>query len=232
KPQVIFNNGNIGGVYNNPTRPTTFTLNQPHVITLIQNYHWNNAKGSMPGTIALRDQTGKTYGPWQAKGSPGQGGVPNAYWTVYPNITLPAGTYTVIDSEPSTWAQNSGSNGAGHTKIEGYPVSGGGNQQTGSNIPQGGMITAEFVNNSTQNVHIFVDGQDTFGPHNRVIPNERKKINIKAPSQGGFIKFNAGRNGQVLATCRWEYDPNAISGRMPIVTFNEPNRLSCLTGLR
>ena len=122
KGQVIFNNGNIAGVYNNPTRPTTFIVNQPHVITLIQNYHWNNARGSTPGTIALRDQSGRTYGPWQAKGSPGQGGVPNAYWTVYPNITLPAGTYTVIDSEPSTWAQNSGSNGAGFTRVEGYPA--------------------------------------------------------------------------------------------------------------
>ncbi len=123
KGKVIFNNWNIAGVYNNPTRPTTFTLNQSYVITLIQNYHWNNAKGSTPGTIALKDQSGRIYGPWQAKGTPGQGGVPNANWNVYPNITLSAGTYTVIDSEPSTWSQNIGSNGAGFTRIEGYPAS-------------------------------------------------------------------------------------------------------------
>ncbi len=122
KANVIFNNGNISGVYNNPTKPTIFTISQPYVITKIVNYHWNNARAATPGTIALRDQSGRTYGPWQSKGSPGQGGVPNAYWTVYPNITLPAGTYTVIDSQPSTWAQNSGSGGAGHTQIEGYPV--------------------------------------------------------------------------------------------------------------
>ncbi len=237
--KMLFNNGNISGVYNNPTKPTTFNINQPHVITLIQNYHWNNAKGSAPGTIGLRDQNGRTYGPWQSKGSPGQGGAPNVYWTVYPNITLPAGTYTIIDSNPSTWAQNSGSNGAGHTRIEGYPVSSAGNQQTGgqstgnnSNQSQKNL-TAEFKNSSgNQNIHIFVEGQDSFGPHNRITPGATIKVNIKAPSQGGFIKFAAGRNGQVLATCRWEYDPDTISGRMPVVTFNEPNRLSCTTGLR
>jgi hypothetical protein len=232
KGNVIFDNGNIGGVYNNPTKATVFTINQPHVITLIQNYHWNNAKGSTPGTIAVKSQSGKMYGPWQAKGSPGQGGVPNAYWTVYPNITLPAGTYTVIDSTPSTWAQNSGSNGAGFTRIEGYPVSGGGGQQSGNTIQQGRTITAEFVNSSPQNIHIFVEGQDTFGSHNRITPNERKRVNIKAPAQAGFIKFNAGRNGQVLASCRWEYDPDNISGRIPVVTFSEPNKLSCVSGMR
>ncbi|MBS4058928.1 MAG: hypothetical protein KG029_00885, partial [Bacteroidetes bacterium] len=214
KGNVIYDNGNIGGVYNNPTKATVFTINQPHVITLIQNYHWNNAKGSTPGTIGVKSQSGKMYGPWQAKGSPGQGGVPNAYWTVYPNITLPAGTYTVIDSTPSTWAQNSGSNGAGFTRIEGYPVSGGGGQQSGNTIQQGRTITAEFVNSSPQNIHIFVEGQDTFGSHNRITPNERKRVNIKAPAQADFIKFNAGRNGQVLAACRWEYDPDNISGRI------------------
>ncbi len=122
KGAVIFNNGNVGGVYNNPSKPTVLTINQSHVITLIQNYHWNNARGAAPGTIALRDQSGRIYGPWQAKGSPGQGGVPNANWNVYPNISLPSGTYTVIDSNPSTWAQNTGSQGAGFTRVEGYPA--------------------------------------------------------------------------------------------------------------
>lgn len=238
KGKVIFDNGNTGGVSNTPTRLTTFTINQPHVITLIQNYHWNNARGSTPGTIALRDQSGRTYGPWQSKGLPGQGGVPNAYWNVHPNITIPAGTYTIIDSNPSTWAQNSGSQGAGFAKVEGYPVSAVGNQQIGGQVSGGTfnqpekILTAELKNSSNQNVHIFVEEQDTFGQHNRISPNEIKKVNIKRPSQGGFIKFIAGRNGQILATCRWEYDPDTISGRVPVVTFNEPNMLSCVTGLR
>ena len=122
KGNVIFTNGNIGGVYNNPSRATTFTLRAPHVITLIMDYHWNNGRGATPGTIALRGSDGRTYGPWQAKGNTGQGGVPNAYWNCYPGITLPAGTYTVIDSDPATWAQNSESGGAGHIRVEGYPA--------------------------------------------------------------------------------------------------------------
>jgi len=56
----------------------------------------------------------------------------NAYWTVYPNITLPAGTYTVLDSSSATWSQNSSSGGAGHTRIEGYPAG-----QSNSSVPTG-----------------------------------------------------------------------------------------------
>ena len=53
------------------------------------------------------------YGPWQAEGSDGQGGVPNAYWTVHPNIVIPAGDYALIDSDPGTWAQNGETGGVG-----------------------------------------------------------------------------------------------------------------------
>ena len=73
-----------------------------------------------PGTIALRDASGRVYGPWQATGSPGQGGVANAMWTARPMATLPAGRYTVIDSDPSTWSQNSATHGAGITRVEGH----------------------------------------------------------------------------------------------------------------
>lgn len=120
--ETIFNNGNIYAVYNRPTKDTVFTINEAYVITEIINYHWNYAKGATPGTIALRGAN-KTYGPWKAIGKPGQGGVPNANWVVYPSETIPAGTYTVIDSDPDTWSQNLESNGAGFTHIIGYPVS-------------------------------------------------------------------------------------------------------------
>jgi tetratricopeptide (TPR) repeat protein len=118
---VLFDNGNIGGVSNQPTRPTAFTLDRPRVVTLIRNYHWNDGRGTpSPGTIALRDGAGHVYGPWPTLGSPGQGGVPNANWTAKPQVQIPAGSYTVIDSSPATWAQNSGSNGAGMTHVEGH----------------------------------------------------------------------------------------------------------------
>ncbi|HKK32759.1 MAG TPA: hypothetical protein VJ934_04270 [Desulfomicrobiaceae bacterium] len=117
-PEKTFDNGNIYGVGNGPTSPTTFTLSTPRILSMIQNYHWNSARGATAGTIALRHESDTLYGPWQTTGSPGQGGVPDAYWTARPMVVLPAGTYTVIDSDPGSWAQNRQSKGKGFTKIE------------------------------------------------------------------------------------------------------------------
>jgi hypothetical protein len=102
----IFAQSACAGVDNNPPNPTIFTIDQPRTITKIGTYHWNQGKGETPGTIGLKDQNGKVYGPWQASGVPGMGGVPNAYWvaTIVPELNLPAGTYTILDSDPSTWA--------------------------------------------------------------------------------------------------------------------------------
>lgn len=141
--KVLYANDNTYTVYNNPLSPTVFTFDRSYRITKITNYHWNNAKGSIPGTIALKSQSGQIYGPWKAKGTSGQGGVPNVYWIVYPNITLPPGTYTVIDSDPATWSQNSGSQGAGHVRIEGYEVS--------SRDTSGGMGTPNCIWDSYTN---------------------------------------------------------------------------------
>lgn len=122
KEVEVFNNGNIAAVYNGPTSPTTFTLTKAYVITKMMTYHWNNAVGSkVTGTHSFESSSGKVYGPYKTTGSPGQGGVTNAYWNSTPNVTLPAGTYTIIDSDESTWAQNTGSGGKGHAIIYGYP---------------------------------------------------------------------------------------------------------------
>ena len=232
--QVIFNNGKIGSVYNDPTKPTTFTINQPHVITSIQNYHWNNARGSMPGTIGLRDQSGRSYGSWQAKGSQGQGRVPNAYWTVYPNITIPAGTYTVIDSDPSIWAQNSGSNGAGHTRIEGYPVSTETNRTEGilSGTTTSNTIQIRLKNNSNQNVHLYPE-RSSPSPNNRITPGETRTINIPVPTDG-FLRFCAGRDGRTIQCSKKGIDPSN-EGYSYTVVFDESNpynKVVIQTGLR
>ncbi|MGB9902475.1 hypothetical protein [Methanothrix sp.] len=91
-------------------------------ITKIRTYHWNYGQGMAPGSISLRDSTGNTYGPWQAYGEAGMGGVPNAYWVVEPDILLPAGIYEVIDSDPSTWSQNSETGGRGVTWVYAIPA--------------------------------------------------------------------------------------------------------------
>jgi hypothetical protein len=102
----IFAQSACSGVSNDPPNPTTFTIDGEKTITKIGTYHWNDATGESPGTIGLKDQQGNIYGPWQAKGEAGQGGVPDAYWIVHlsPGVNLPAGTYTIIDSDPSTWS--------------------------------------------------------------------------------------------------------------------------------
>jgi hypothetical protein len=123
--EVIFDNGNIEGVFSNPTAAAEFTTQRTYRVTLIRNYHWNNGQGTPnPGTIALTSSSGTTYGPWQTTGSPGQGNVPNVNWTAAPDTLIPPGTYTVIDSDTATWAQNATTGNAGMTHVEGIPEDG------------------------------------------------------------------------------------------------------------
>jgi hypothetical protein len=118
--QIIFNNSNVYAVENGPMQPTVFGVGAPVRMIRITTYHWNYGRGARPGTIGLRSSSGEIFGPWQALGQPGQGGVPNANWVATPGIVLPAGTYTVLDSDPSTWSHNAASGGVGMAWAEGY----------------------------------------------------------------------------------------------------------------
>ncbi len=118
---VIFDNGNILPVLSQPTKPTTFNVAVPIVITFIQDYHYLNG-GALPGTISLRHSDGTVYGPWQTYGRTGQPSVANAYWIAEPMVTIKVGTYTVIDSDPSTWSHNPASGNAGFSLIRGYSL--------------------------------------------------------------------------------------------------------------
>ncbi len=122
EPQELFNNGNIMAVYPGATAPA-FVLDVTTKITTIRTYHY--IIGGLPGagTIGLRGEDGTMYGPFQATGSDGQGGVANAYWTVEPDdLVLPAGTYTIIDSDPGTFSQNADSGGVGMASVSGVPL--------------------------------------------------------------------------------------------------------------
>ena len=121
REQVIFNNGNIDGVQNGPSRRTKFFIDRPYHITFIQNYHYYN-NGNPPGYIALVSSNGTRFGPWPAVGNEGQGGVPKAYWNCYPNVTIPPGAYVVEDSDPATWSQNAASEFRGISLVKGKPV--------------------------------------------------------------------------------------------------------------
>jgi len=107
----IAQNGAGGGTHPGVTRATDFTLSAPTVVTQFMTYHYGAQKP--PGIISLQHDDGTVYGPWQAAGAVGQGGVPNAYWWVQPNVELKAGHYLVIDSDPATWSVEDSTQGAG-----------------------------------------------------------------------------------------------------------------------
>jgi hypothetical protein len=115
----IFNNWNRGGVLSSPEKPTVFTVDKLTYIAYIVNYHWNGGSGSASGTISLKDQNGTVYGPWTVSALSGANEMKNVVWFVSLHIVIPAGTYTVIDSDPSTWSCNPDSNNKGFTEIRG-----------------------------------------------------------------------------------------------------------------
>ena len=117
---LFFDNTNVALVQNNAARPT-FTVNKenPSELCGLFTYHWNNGNGQPPGTISLRNvTTGATYGPYNATGTPGQGGAPNVNWTVLlsPRIQIRPGDYEVVDSHPASWSWNATSR-AGFAKV-------------------------------------------------------------------------------------------------------------------
>jgi len=122
-PQKIAEITNVGGVQSGPTAASTFTTTKPWHVVQLWTYHWNDAKGAVPGRVGLRDlKTGKLYGPWQTRGDNGQGGVPNANWTANVKVDLPAGRYRVTDSSPASWAQNAESGGRGFFYVLATPL--------------------------------------------------------------------------------------------------------------
>ena len=120
--RYFFDNRNGGGVRNGPPpQKTTFTLGQTIKLEQLRTYHWNEGKGAAPGTITLEGPGGKRYGPWQAKGIDDPAGRKNLYWEVLPNVMLPKGTYTIVDSGASTWSHNAQSSNAGIALVWGTP---------------------------------------------------------------------------------------------------------------
>jgi hypothetical protein len=43
-------------------------------------------------------------------------------WEATPNVTIPAGTYEITDSDPGTWSHNAASGFAGFSRVEGFPA--------------------------------------------------------------------------------------------------------------
>jgi len=100
-------------VMNNPPNPRVITIGEPVYVTRVMTYHYNSGSGSLPGTIGLTDESGKMYGPWQAVDDKGSTGTPSVHWNVKINQFVPAGKYTIIDSDTPTWSHNSEVGNAG-----------------------------------------------------------------------------------------------------------------------
>ena len=110
----LFFNGNDSSVGQGAKSPS-FWIEVPTTITLLWAYHWNGGQGAPGGgTLSLRDDHGKLYGPWPVT-------VTNkVYWEAHPDVSLPRGRYLIVDSDPATWAQNPDSRGYGHARVKGY----------------------------------------------------------------------------------------------------------------
>jgi len=111
--ELIFERNTLGAVDNSPPNPTKFSLDRERTITKIETYHWNHGQGKAPGMIGLQDENSKVIGMWPAEGEPGSRGVADAYWEVRPHVTLPAGEYSILDSDPATWSHNLETGGEG-----------------------------------------------------------------------------------------------------------------------
>jgi hypothetical protein len=107
-PGKLFMVGNDAEVFGGG-KPTKVTLAAASRIDELWTYHWNGGAGAPAGTITMTAADGTVYGPWQATA------FNKVYWIAKPGVELPAGTYTVTDSDPKTWAQNPQSGGRGHT---------------------------------------------------------------------------------------------------------------------
>ncbi len=117
-PIVVGALDTLGAVRNGPTRPSEFQIEKPMMLKSVMTYHWNSGQGARLGSIALIDETGRALGDWPAVGKDGQGGVPNAYWYIYPETVLDPGRYRIVDGDPGTWSTNAEVGGRGIFRVE------------------------------------------------------------------------------------------------------------------
>jgi hypothetical protein len=117
KREYIFDNYNIEEVQKGPAQAPAFAIQAPRKISILCTYHWWIRPE--PGTLGLRDQNGKLYGPFQAIDDLELGVGSNINWVAFPDITLPPGTYTVVDSDPASWSHNTGTKGLGFAQVGG-----------------------------------------------------------------------------------------------------------------
>ena len=138
---ILFKMESIEAVSYNPPQITTFTLTAASYVTRVWTYHYSATIGTKSPTVAFKDtSSGAIFGPWPQVGYKSFDGTlgatrssvgnipgpPDNYWMAYPAQIVPAGTYQVIDSDPTTWAYTADLGNRGSTWVYGYPTSNGG----------------------------------------------------------------------------------------------------------
>ncbi|HEY8026616.1 MAG TPA: hypothetical protein VIF60_18880 [Burkholderiaceae bacterium] len=134
----MFDNTNVAAVSNCPQPFNAcfpkFRLVAPMPITEIETYHWDNGIGAPAGSISLQNAAGATVGTFAARDIPGTNGVP-ANWVAQVNRVLPAGIYTIVDSQPATWSQNAQSQHKGFAIVRGGATAGAGTPPAPATAP-------------------------------------------------------------------------------------------------
>lgn len=126
---IIFDLNDGLGVSSSPSgppNPTVFTLTSPDYISLIDVYHYNDPSSdtvSIYEGATLIGSYSATVGTYYA-GTLGQPNLtstlqqaPYYHLQATPDVSLPAGTYTIKDANASTWSYNSASGNEGITTI-------------------------------------------------------------------------------------------------------------------
>lgn len=107
-PVEIFKIGSDLAVENGG-KEASVKINNEVYATELWTYHYNYGQGAPGGTVKMVSEDGTTYGPWQVETRN------SYYWVATINQTIPAGSYTIIDSDPATWSQNGETKGQGMT---------------------------------------------------------------------------------------------------------------------
>jgi hypothetical protein len=217
--EYLFAQSVCGSVDNGPLNPTVFTIDETRTITKIGAYHWNNGNGATPGTIGLKDKNDKIWGPWQAEGLSGQGGVSNANWVVHltPGWELPAGTYTVMDSDPSTWSYGSESGECGIVSVIAlkpgsepidnhgaeYGGESGSNADSSRNPSAPGKIGFWILKEVQPDVLPQSDRSDG-AYYNYHVSYKENSVT------GGYSWKDSSCHGDVWATCSWTEFPKVL----------------------
>ncbi|MES1247579.1 MAG: hypothetical protein ABUS54_07895 [Actinomycetota bacterium] len=130
---TLFDNSN-GGLVSGGGKPPQFSTYATvgvgtYCLNSIRTYHWNNGAGKTPGTIGLGTVSfGSIVNPVpprQATGSAGSNNAPNVNWEVDYSTSTPtiiSGIYTCKDSDPSTWSQDTQTQGKGFCVVTATPA--------------------------------------------------------------------------------------------------------------